>query len=219
MKLYHGTSQSNASLIEAYGVLPRQDKGNWNAHSESVPSVQNFVYLTNKISKADFYGLRSSLIMNDNYYSVIEVDIDEDNLYPDENLWINGIAYKEDMLSAQEKILENKPLYKDCLEEIGLVSHRGHIPAGRVTNIIHRSMTDNTYWGWLKNFTKKNCALMDTAIFIYLTIQKEYKHDLIEIMSRMEPNGQRSYYGISYNKIIDSWIAPCLDEICFDKWL
>lgn len=120
MELMHGTSQSNASLIEVFGAIPRQDGGNWGTHlgnPEGVNSLENFVYLTNKNFNSEFYGFRSAIISRDNHYSVVHFDVDENNLYPDENYWINGIVQSQEYKTSQEKVLMNKNLYKDCLDK------------------------------------------------------------------------------------------------------
>ena len=78
--LYHGTSIANADKIMASGFLPRNISGNsnWKGVQESQPDL---VYLTR--AYPFFYGMSAS--GDDKRASVIKVEVDVNDLYPDED--------------------------------------------------------------------------------------------------------------------------------------
>lgn len=221
MKLYHATTQANASLIEVHGAIPRQDKGNWYSHPESVPSIENFVYLANdKNHLLDFHGLRSCMVNKEDSYSIVEFDVDVNNLYPDENLWIEGTVYRDEMLSAQSKVLENKGLYEESLKKKGAVAHLGAIQPGRIVNIQNYSLEENKFWGWVKDFKNRDIALFDIAFSLHLDIQELHKHDLKELVVKTGMDNVKSIFVSCYNSPSDHIMELLVDStIDFSKWL
>ena len=134
MILYHGTSNSNAAIIQYDGLKPRTDNGNWGV----VPSINNFVYLTGSRDIACFYAAHASILKNEKYAYVFEVEVDEDNLYPDENLFLNGDEYisAPTMMQAQALAVNNQDLWEDSLQKKRLVMHKGEIPVEKI-NALH----------------------------------------------------------------------------------
>ena len=137
MILYHGTSNSNAAVIQYDGLKPRTDIGNWAV----VPSINKFVYLTGSRDVACFYAANASLRKNEKYAYVIEVEVDEDNLYPDENLFLNGDEYisAPTMMQAQALAVNNQDLWEDSLRIKRLVMHKGEIPVEKINSLYELS--------------------------------------------------------------------------------
>ena len=137
MILYHGTSSSNAAIIQDAGLKPRTDNGNWVV----VPSINNFVYLTDNRDIACFYAAHASLLKNEKYAYVVEVEVDENNLYPDENLFINGDEYisAPTMMQAQALAVNNQDLWEDSLRIKRLVAHKGEIPVEKINSLYELS--------------------------------------------------------------------------------
>lgn len=85
--LYHGTTIKNAAKIKSTGVLkPRTDGGNWSTGIfGGSPSCKDRVYLTSNMDKAIWYGKRISDSLGLKGYAVATVEIDPQDLIPDED--------------------------------------------------------------------------------------------------------------------------------------
>lgn len=131
MKLYHGTSSKHLDSILSKGIRPRgRRKGNW----ESFPSRPDMVYLTN--SYAPYFALQSCDKMEKAL--IVEVEVDETGLYPDEDFIAQVLASQEQrpLEEVHEEVREGLEAYKhhakDSLEGLGNCSHKGVVPAGNV---------------------------------------------------------------------------------------
>lgn len=146
IKLYHGTDKSRLQSILANGIQPRQDEGNW---GHTVISRPNMVYLT------DSYAFHFSMhCMSDDDFKpgsdypavAIEVWVDEDKLYPDED-WMaqsvmqyckqNSIPMNRTLceLTDEQEPLAHKDLWQFSLEKLGTVAHYGTIPKEQISRI------------------------------------------------------------------------------------
>jgi len=78
MILYHGTDSKNLQSILTKGLLPRKDTGK-QVYDGNFTSNKNFTYLTwwNPVAHA--------YTANENSPAIIKVDVDENDLYPDED--------------------------------------------------------------------------------------------------------------------------------------
>lgn len=101
MILYHGTSARHRSSIEQNGLMPRSATGvsNWaEPHDGLIESKDYLVYLTT--SYPVYYALGAA--RNDDDLLIVEVDVDEKDLFPDEDF----LAY----LADQQKMFPGKTL-------------------------------------------------------------------------------------------------------------
>ena len=111
MILYHGTSKLNADKIIKNGFRPDK-KYNWH-----VKSKKGFIYLS--LAYAPFYAMSAK--SKDNTGALIQVYVDEDRLYPDEDFIMHALGsptYTQEQLDEVD--LEGyKSLYKDSLKYLG----------------------------------------------------------------------------------------------------
>src|SRR6185503_917459 len=146
--LFHGTSTANSQSIFSSSLMPRQDKGNWYFKGQ-VPSLEGMVYLTNNPNSASFYGLRTAILKEEKFYSIIQVNkVDEDNLYPDENYFCPPCTsiYAKEMKEAQGKVLENQKLWNDCLAVRKLVAYKGNIERNKLGVLCSRPIKENIWY-------------------------------------------------------------------------
>jgi hypothetical protein len=130
MILYHGTGLSMFNAIREAGcITPRLagDSGNW---SHTVRSADGFVYLT------DTYPWYFAACTGEETLAVLEVDVDEDNLYPDEDFVAQVLTMVEggDLFDNTAGInpLDYQHAWEDSLKYLGNVAHLGEIPYERV---------------------------------------------------------------------------------------
>lgn len=120
--LYHGTSFSNADKIEAEGF--KQAKSNWEG---DVVSKKGFIYLTSAYSV--YFGACASK-EGDKLASIIQVEVDERDLYPDEDY----IAWKFKFANPDIELEDYKRYALESLNRLGNVS----IKLGSKIDIIGR---------------------------------------------------------------------------------
>lgn len=141
MLLAHGTSSKNLDDILKNGLVPRGEKVScW----EECPSHPDRVYLSNAYA---FY-FAHNFIKDDEDALIVEVDVDQKNLYPDEDFLgqvtdnatfnLPSDATLIDRTMWIRDRLEDMPrakriYYADMsLENIGNASHEGPIPVSRI---------------------------------------------------------------------------------------
>ena len=117
MKLYHGTSKKAAKEIMKNGFIP--DKSyNWKVKSKS-----GYVYLS--LAYAPFYAM-ASIDESTTERSLILVEVDEKNLYPDDDfiMYVLGKpVYTQEELD-KINLKDFKQYYKESLNYLGNVSAR-----------------------------------------------------------------------------------------------
>ena len=176
MIFYHGTSSSFVDSIKSQGLLPRElqinPNSNWTKYYQN-ESIPNMVYLTIKSYGADFHGTRTALKNNSDEYAVITVDVTEDNLYPDENLFASGVRYyKEELQQMQARVLKNKELWRSSLSLKELVSHQGAISPDKIVDIEIKNIYDSSFRGFFSH--KKKCLeSFDESYEHYTLLQSE----------------------------------------------
>lgn len=134
IKLYHGTNSENLKGILKEGIKPRnkKTKGNW----EKIPSREGFVYLSD--TYAGYYAVCS--IKNKVLKPIlIEVEVEAEKLYPDED-FIGQILIRKsgknifDITNSVD--IENyKDLWKESLEKLGNASFKGTIPVKNIRRV------------------------------------------------------------------------------------
>jgi len=151
MLLYHGTSNSNASLIEVTGLKPRRKlktRGNWTS-TYHTPSHQDFVYLATQESSAAFHAIRTALVKGETEATIIKVEVPEENLYPDENALCAEESYVktiDDMRKGKRRIKKSKDKLKSSLENWQICTHLGAIPANAIVEKKKFDIHNNEYW-------------------------------------------------------------------------
>ena len=124
MILYHGTSSRYLPEILEYGLQPREYTdvaGNWEGNIQSKPDL---VYLT------DAYALYYALAATKEHEKlvVIQVDVPEEELLPDEDFLAyvqaqqDGIPLKQVYEQGTPDPVVNRELWKQSLEYNGVVS-------------------------------------------------------------------------------------------------
>jgi hypothetical protein len=145
MKLYHGTSIRYLREIIKNGLLPRNETGNSNWEGD-IKSKTGFVYLTTAYPV--YFAMAICKEKED--LVIIEVNVDTDELYPDED-YIAQCLKKHDPELKHIDLKEINPLvelecyrkyWKDSLERNGNVCIKGVEPGGitRFQTIPHDDM-------------------------------------------------------------------------------
>ena len=146
--LYHGTDIETAKKISNSGLKPTHDskQSNWTEN----PSRTDSVYLT------DTFAVKFGLIASEcndrlNDFAIITVEVNEDDLYPDEDFLAQipkclyeslglDIEVADYDLTKKTHYFKNrlddfKYLWKDSLRWLGTVSHRGAITKDKIKNV------------------------------------------------------------------------------------
>lgn len=152
VKLYHGTSETTANKLLASneGLLPRGQSGHEGHWKHTVDSSLETIHLT--IAYAGYFaGVASK---EDERWAVVEVDVDGENLVPDEDYleqdtrdilhelaaFYPGFPRTGDMPARtrwfRDHIREFKTLWRESLNGIGNVAHLGPIPEERITRVV-----------------------------------------------------------------------------------
>jgi hypothetical protein len=148
MRLYHGTSLAAWRDIEAAGgIKPRSETNGsgrkvWHEH----PSNPEMIYLT------DCYGMYFAGAASHEHDSadaavLIEVEVDPEDLFPDEDfleaatrtmkdLPIYGADLAERTEFFRERLWLYPHLAKDSLAHLGTVAHNGEIPIEKITRVV-----------------------------------------------------------------------------------
>jgi hypothetical protein len=148
MKLYHGTSLAAWRDIEAAGAIKPRSATNgsgrkvWHEH----PSNPEMIYLT------DCYGMYFAGVASHEHDSadasvLIEVEVDLENLFPDEDflesasrtmteLPIYGASLAERTEYFRERLWEFPHIAEDSLKNLGTVAHNGEIPISKITRVV-----------------------------------------------------------------------------------
>lgn len=146
--LYHGTTSLNLTDILERGLQPRTHKdGNW----EACPSREDCVYLTNAYG---FYYAIAALQAGEPML-IVEVEVDADNLLPDEDFIGQALQHKgdlgdQDLVEATLDIRDNLELYKewahDSLRGLGNAAHHGPVPADAIRRY---ALVEGSEWGFI----------------------------------------------------------------------
>jgi hypothetical protein len=154
LKLFHGTSNSSfLDSIMTDGLKPRNDRlGNWFSPGK-IASHKDFVYLTSALKTAHFYGLRSAIVNNCSQYTILQTpDLDEDKLYPDENLFVKPALFNiEDVVRAQNQIFDNQKSWQKCLDKTTLATYHGVVE--NVVEYETKPIRENLYY-WMVDQTE-----------------------------------------------------------------
>lgn len=157
MKLYHGTSLAAWLDIEAAGgILPRSETNGsgrkvWHEH----PSNPDMIYLT------DCYGMYFAGAASNEHGSsdaavLIEVEVDIENLFPDEDFLeaatrsMEAIpVFGKDLATRteyfRERLWEFPHLAEESLKNLGTVAHFGAIPLSSITRVTLFNPTPLTF--------------------------------------------------------------------------
>jgi len=142
MILYHGTTHKLLHSILSEGICPNIHS-NWDHTCSSKP---DFVYLSS--TYALYYAMEATNNLGGEPL-LIQVEVDEDNLYPDEDYIARLVVELEkkngkqiDLIEATEQIelLVYQRFWKQSLEILGNVAHYGIISPKNI--IQYRVITD-----------------------------------------------------------------------------
>jgi hypothetical protein len=190
MLVMHGTSSSNVNSILMHGICPRNGNGTW-AREEHTPSIMDHVYFTNSKTTAEFYSFRTAIISNSDC-CIISVDVDETNLFPDENLFNETfLLNKDDVLNSQKKVIENKSLWKKSLDTTNKVSHKGVVEPNRIRSIMKHNITESIFFPMIEHQTQHYDIDVFTNVFnCFMTLSskgffKKYKDQMELLMKRL----------------------------------
>lgn len=188
MKLYHETSSANAASIAVEGIKPRRGAGNWAGVGQG-SSIENHVYLMDcENINFDFYATRTALITSSDC-ARIEVDVNGDNLYPDENMFIDGLVDVAGLKEAQQSALKNKSQWKKSLDERAAVSHRGPINTDRIVNITTYPIEESRYFCFVSGMPKRTIEYFDMVFHAFLCMS----HNAWGEFQRMGFNTNREF--------------------------
>jgi hypothetical protein len=111
------------------------------------------VYLADNNAKweIEFYALRTACNKGGECL-IVTTEPNPENLYPDDNLYRNSQWYdKNDLIEMQKKVIENKDDWKESLEKIKKISHRGEIKPNHLLDFKVQSKQDNIWFGFIKH--------------------------------------------------------------------
>jgi hypothetical protein len=137
MILYHGTDSKNLKSILERGLLPRKDTGNI-VYGGDLASNENFTYLTRWNPVAHAYSI------DENKPVIIKVDIDENDLYPDED-WLERELSLDSILAtgkawrgkpSELDISSNKDKWRESYQFFGNVAIRSVPPEKIVAHVV-----------------------------------------------------------------------------------
>lgn len=177
--LYHGTDILSAKKISREGIKPtyNDELSNWNEN----PSRADSVYLT------DTFAVKFGLIASDvkdlgNDFAIITVEVNEDDLYPDEDFLgqIPKCLYNKFNIDIEiadyditkkthyfkERLDDYKYLWKESLNNLGTVSHRGEITKDKIKNV-SRETNSNL-------FLDTDCEMCAEVNFGYKKFHEKY---------------------------------------------
>lgn len=136
MVLFHGTPASRAHKILNDGLISNQAKGYYNEnciaqiikHHEkkyvSLATTPGYVYLTDWLFKAVYYGNLYACMNNEKDFYIFMVDIDENNLLPDlDEPQLQSCIWT----ATKKKYVRDYTSYKDTLEEFRSVRYADSI--------------------------------------------------------------------------------------------
>jgi hypothetical protein len=128
MLLYHGTSTLFLKKILEEGLTPREKNGNntWEHNPDISPSKPEYIYLTSHYGYALFYAENACCDDVDAFPVVIEVDVDKENLFQDDDVQKIGEKVVKGAFSTDAK---------GSLQVLGTASHLGVIPVSRFKKI------------------------------------------------------------------------------------
>jgi len=145
MILYHGTDSKNLDSILAKGLLPRKDTGNI-VYSGDLASNEHFTYLTRWNPVAHAYSI------DENKPVIIKVDVDEEDLYPDED-WLERELSWESIVAtgkawhgkpSELDINSNKEKWRESYHLFGNVAIK-HVPPEKIIDHIVLDPSDFSY--------------------------------------------------------------------------
>lgn len=175
MKLLHGTSSSNAEHIMKSGLKPRRGAGNW-YKKHQFPANKQFVFLASIPEAYEFHAMRTALIHN-SYCTVVEAEVEEEKLYPDENLFPAkeqvGIYHRDQLKHYQELALDSKELWKESLEKISTVAHRGSVEVDKLKVVMQYPIEKSIYYGWIQHHEKQDVDAFDMSFHAFLNSQQQ----------------------------------------------
>lgn len=197
MRIYHGTSADNLESIQRHGLWPRgeDEDGNW-AHS--VRSRLGYVHLTNA-HPWYFAGAAVKEWAAEERALVLEVEVDESHLYPDEDFLAQALhlqGHHKDMglneLTEAVNLRGNQELWRESLEAMGSVAHEGTIPWECVTRYA-------IVWDWRFMLC---CADMSVGIIAHSVLK-----DKSEALTRMGMGD------------LDEWLDPTIEAAVEERVL
>lgn len=145
MIFYHGTDSKNLENILAKGLLPRKDTGNI-VYKGDLASNEHFTYLTRWDPVAHAYSI------DENKPVIIKVDVDENDLYPDED-WLERELSWESIVAtgkawhgkpSELDISSNKEKWRDSYHLFGSVAIK-HVPPEKIVAYVVLDPSDFPY--------------------------------------------------------------------------
>jgi hypothetical protein len=114
---------------------------------------------------------------------ILSVEVEEDNLYPDENLYAEShIVYDEAMLAMQKKARDNKEDWKKSLDKLNLVCHKGEIPVDSIIDIETFPVSESMYWGFVEHYEVRDIEAFNTSFDLFLHALKDIPNQPINFL-------------------------------------
>lgn len=140
MYLYHGTKESYGKQIIKQGIIKANIKRNYDDNfAESIRTTDGFVYLSNNLSKAAYYGNKNCFIFAtqdkeiEEYYYIFRIQINEKELLPDKDELRAYYLPEESDLSTSLTNCMSTVVNRDiCLKDYN--SHYVKIPSSMCKN-------------------------------------------------------------------------------------
>lgn len=126
IRLSHGTTLPLLESILKDGLLPRNVTG-VDGNFEDYPSGEDRVYLSNCYSP--YFGMILGKPL------IVEVEVDIDDLYPDEDFLSQSVKDVSQTHNFKNDILAYKHYAMDSLKLLGTVAHMGAIANTKIVNV------------------------------------------------------------------------------------
>ena len=152
--LYHGTDIETAKKVAKSGLKPSK------SHWDNCPSHDDHVYLTDTFAIRFGITRAMSETNNENNIAIIEVQVQEDKLYPDEdylgqipkqlykqmglNEEIADMEIIEKTIYYRDNIEQYKHLWKNSLDTLGTCSYKGRIKSKNIKTIKKLQISEET---------------------------------------------------------------------------
>ena len=233
MILYHGTDSKNLDSILEKGILPRKYTGNI-VYGGKFASNQDFVYLTRWNPVAHAYSI------DENSPVILKVDVDENDLYPDED-FLERIQFLQTGHSKDPKdidITQFKEMWRKSYDLFGnvaikqvppdkIVSHvvldpsdfDYHCGLGAQGNQMHKDLKNEVHFiegNTAKKYIKRLEMLFDTG---WDAVKKDILRERPSLtLSLDKPTEQIRVKGIRVKVLFKPNPSTCLGVYICDEW-
>lgn len=189
MILFHGTPASKAHKILNDGLISNQAEANYNENciaqitkcqekqDVSLATTRGYVYLTNWLFKAVYYGNLYACTGNEKDFYIFMVDIDENRLLPDlDEPQLQSCIWT----TIKKENVCDYTSYKDTLEEFRSVRYADSISKFKYCTLPSAMNTSDENSQLIKSIVDAYVDFSDNHSEAFLRYVEELKEQLVE---------------------------------------